>query len=525
MIVRPSHKSVLKGLGFSRPVQARENAGFSSEGRTPGPCRLRSNLTMTGARQITGNVFSILSSDVMNRLTTFVLYALVARHLGGREFGQLSLALTLFYAFQVFALSGTKSVIIREVATNRALTGSYFINGLALVTLSSSISIGASWAFVQLMHYSAGTSFFITFLSLGLVPYTVSAVCEAIFQAWEQMQYIAYVNVPMNILKVAAAFLLLCRNAGLNVVVLILVSSLVAVAAIELWVVLTRFPAPDGSLDLRFAIATARSSVTFLGIDGTLAVMSSLNFLLLSKVASEVDVGLYNATTQVVTPLLLVYQSIAQSVFPVMCRRVEPGYENLKRIAEQAIEFLLIMALPAIAGLFFMGDRVLLSLYRNPVFLQAFPALRIVAWLLIFQVFTSILGQVLVASHHERVTLRIVVVDTLINLIIGWPLIHFFGLRGAAFALLLTRIGDCFQHYVPVARLFSGIPLAGIAWKPILATACMTGYLAVDQSRTSLLTAIYAGLIYSIALLILSVWACGGFRRFRDRYRPLFSEQ
>ena len=182
------------------------------------------------------------------------------------------------------------------------------------------------------------------------------------------------------------------------------------------------------------------------------------------------------------------------------------------------------MALPALAGLFFMGDRVLLLLYRNPVFLQAFPALRIVTWLLIFQVFTSILGQVLVASHRERVTLRIVVVDTLCNLAVGWPLIHFFGVQGAAFALLLTRIVDCCQHYIPVSRLFSGIPLARIAWRPLLAAACMAGYLAVASGRAVILTGIYAGLIYGMVLLVLTVWACGGYRQFRDRYRPLLSE-
>jgi O-antigen/teichoic acid export membrane protein len=253
--------------------------------------------------------------------------------------------------------------------------------------------------------------------------------------------------------------------------------------------------------------------------------MSSLNFLLLSKLATEVDVGLYNATTQVVTPLLLVYQSVAQSVFPVMCRRVEPGYENLKRIAEKALEFLLVLALPAITGLFFLGDRVLLLLYRNPVFLQAFPALRIVSWLLIFQVFTSILGQVLVACHYERVTLRIVVVETFVSLVGGWPLVYFFGLEGAAFALLLTRLVDCFQHYLPVARLFSGIRLARISWKPIFATVCMAGYLEADRSQTNLLRGVYAGLIYFAVLLILNMWACGGYRQFRDRYRPLFSEQ
>ncbi len=482
------------------------------------------SFTHMSVRQISGNAFAILSSDVMNRVTSFVLYALVARHLGGREFGQLSLALTLFYAVQVFALSGVRTVIIREVATNPGQTGAYFINGSLLVTLSSSVCIALLWAFVRLMRDSAATSFFIAVLSIGLIPYTLSAVCEAIFQAWERMHYIAYVNVPMNILKVSAAFLFLSTNGGLSAVVLILVCSLVVVAAIEIWIALSQFPADDGCLDLRFAIATARSAVTFLGIDGTMAIMSTLNFLLLSKAGSEVEVGLYNATTQVMTPLLLVYQSVAQGIFPVMCRKVEPGYHSLKRIGEQAIELLLVMALPALAGLFFMGDRVLLLLYRNPVFLQAFPALRIVTWLLIFQVFTSVLGQVLVASHRERVTLRIVVVDTLCNLAVGWPLIRFFGVRGAAIALLLTRIADCCQHYVPVSRLFSGIPLARIAWRPILAAACMAGYLAVESGRTGILTGVYAGLIYGMVLLFLTVWACGGYRQFRDRYRPLLPE-
>src|SRR5258705_8005225 len=180
-------------------------------------------------RQISGNVFAILSSDVMNRVTSFVLYALVARHLGGREFGQLSLALTLFYAAQVFALSGVKTVIIREVATNPVQTGAYFINGSLLVTLSSSICIALLWGFVRLMHYSAATSFFIAVLSMGLIPYALSAVCEAIFQAWQRMQYIAYVNVPMNILKGSSAFLFLSTNGGLSAVGLILLCSLVPV--------------------------------------------------------------------------------------------------------------------------------------------------------------------------------------------------------------------------------------------------------------------------------------------------------
>jgi O-antigen/teichoic acid export membrane protein len=221
-------------------------------------------------------------------------------------------------------------------------------------------------------------------------------------------------------------------------------------------------------------------------------------------------------------PLLLVYQSIAQSIFPLMCRKVEPGFQSLKSIAMQVIEVLLILALPAVTGIFFLGKWVLSLLYKNPAFLQASPALRIMGWILVTQVFTAVLGQVLVASHREKVTLRIVVVDTLINFIVGWPLIYFFGLRGAAIALLITRFADCVQHYVPVSRLFSGIPLIKVVWKPAIAAGCMAAFLSFPSGGGSL-RSISAALIYISALLALAIWTSGGFRQFRDKYLFLLS--
>jgi O-antigen/teichoic acid export membrane protein len=468
-------------------------------------------------RKIGGNAISILTSDVMNRATTFVLYALVARHLGAHEFGQLTLALTLFYIFQVLAVAGLKTFIIRQVARDRDQTQLYFLNGCAIVALSSLLSVAVLFGFVRLMNYPADTSRVILLLALGLFPYAFSAVCEGIFQAWERMQYIPCVNVPVNLAKIAFAVWLLSTNHALYAIVLILLFSFLAIAGLEAWVMLRRFPAQGASLDFRFSMVTIQGAITFLGIDSTIAIMSSLNVLLLSKLATETEVGLFSAATQVMVPLLLVYQSIAQSIFPVMCRNVEPGFESLKQIAERAIEALLVLALPAVVGLLFLGQWVLSVLYKNPVFLQAYPALQFIAWVLLSQVFTSVLGQVLLASHREKVTLRIVAVDTLVNLLVGWPLISRFGLRGAALAMLLTRMADCVQHYVPVSRLLSGIRLAKIVWKPVLAAACMVAYLAVLASRGRPFAGVTAMLIYGGVLLALVIRLSGGVLQFKTR--------
>jgi O-antigen/teichoic acid export membrane protein len=475
-------------------------------------------------KKVSTNALSILSSDVMNRATSFVLYALVARHLGAHEFGQLTLSFTLFYAFQVFAVGGLKTLVIRQVAKDHAQTARYFLNSCAIVAFTSIASIAAVWAFVYLMHYPSSTTLVILLLSFGLIPYTFSAICEGIFQAWEQMRYIAYVNVPVNIAKVGATFLLLSTNRGLYTVILVLLACLATIAVAELWIVFRRFPVRRASLDSRFAWATARAASTFLGIDGTTAIMASLNVVLLSKLAGETEVGLYSSAAQLLVPLLLVYQSMAQSIFPMMCRKIDPGYRSLKQIAEQAMELLLILALPSVAGLYFIGDRVLALLYKNPAFVQAFPALRVMTFVLIFQVFTSVLGQVLVASHREKITLRIVVVDAVVNLLVRWPLISLFGLRGAAIAWFLTRMVDCIQHYIPAAHLLSGIPVLRLIWKPVVAAECMAVYLALPAGQVSLLTGVSATLIYGAALLGLAVWASGGLHQFKEKYRPLLSE-
>jgi O-antigen/teichoic acid export membrane protein len=374
------------------------------------------------------------------------------------------------------------------------------------------------------MHYATATSLIILLLSVGLFPSAISAVCEGIFQAWEQMRYIAYVNVPVNIAKMAGAYFLLWRNQALYTVILVLLASFFAIAGIEVWILLRRFPPQRVSVSLSFSLATIRSAFTFLAIDKVVAIESSLNIILLSKLATETEVGLFSAATQLMVPLVLIYQSIAQSILPVMCRKVEPGFQALKRIAEHTMELLLALALPTIAGIFFLGQWLLSVLYKNPAFIHAVPALRITAWILITQVFTNVLGQVLLASHREKVTLKIAIVDVLVTLVAGWPLISRFGLRGAAMTLLLSRTVACIQHYVPVSRLLSGIPLVKIVWKPVVAASCMAAYLALAAGHGSILAGVVATLIYSAALLALSILTCGGIRQFKARFAYAWSE-
>ena len=111
-------------------------------------------MTRLNLHRITANAASILSRDVLNRATTFILYALVARHLGTYAFGQLSLALAFFYVFQVFAVGGLRTFITREVSKDTSKTNLYLINGSLIVVVFSLICIIILFLFVCILDYS-----------------------------------------------------------------------------------------------------------------------------------------------------------------------------------------------------------------------------------------------------------------------------------------------------------------------------------------------------------------------------------
>jgi O-antigen/teichoic acid export membrane protein len=253
--------------------------------------------------------------------------------------------------------------------------------------------------------------------------------------------------------------------------------------------------------------------------------MGSVNILLLSKLAGEKEVGLYSSANQLMVPLMLIYQGIVLSVYPIMCRKFDTSPQSLKRISEYLIELLLVIALPIVVGLYFLAGQVLLLLYANKDFVLASAVLRIIIWTSVLTALTNVLGQVLWASLREKVTLRIVVVDGLVGLLLGAILIGPFGLVGAAVAAVLTKVVDFIQHFVSVSRLLGGVPLGKLLWKPVVASAGMAGYLALVKDQDITITIIFAGLLYLGLLFALAAWSSGGFRRLKARYLDVLATE
>ena len=472
--------------------------------------------------RLVSNVVSLLTSDVLNRLTTFLLYALVGRHLDARSFGQLSLALALFYTFQVLASLGLPTPLTRIIAKDRTLTGPHLMSASFLALSGGLASLLALAVFVKGMHYASDTTTVVLLLGLGLIPVAMSSVCEAVFRAWERMHLIACANVPVNLGKIAAAYVFLKRGCTLNEVALLLLASTTSVLLIEWTLMLWCIVKPRLRLDLALAWRLARTSFTFLSIDGLIAVWGSITVLILSSLTNEQDVGLFNAACQLLVPLMLFTQCVMIGVFPLLCRQYQltEAQAEMRRTSHRLIEVLLAVILPGSVALFFLAEPMMVWAYGKPGFAAGGILLQIMVPTVALRVLAAVLGNALLAGERERITLRIVIVDLVASVILGVLLIRQFGVVGAAVAALLVRVIDVAQHYLPAARLLSGLSLSRLAWKSLLAGGFMAlvGWASGDLGL--IVPLLLGSVVYLGALAALMIYSYGSLHNLRESYFP-----
>jgi O-antigen/teichoic acid export membrane protein len=286
----------------------------------------------------------------------------------------------------------------------------------------------------------------------------------------------------------------------------------------EWWIILRHISRPKYKPNLATAVAMTRSSITFMGFQSIIAITGSFIYVILSIIVSETEVGLFNAATQVITPVALIYESIVIAGFPMLCQRFRINLPALKRMSDRLVELVVSIALPATIGLFFLGRKVLLLIYTNREFARSGEILRIMAASLIMSALSAVFGRVLLASLREKILLRIVSIKFLVSIICGLIFIKAFGLLGAAINFLLISVLDTGLHFFQVSRLYPKLFPWRRLWKTTLATVGMTVFLLARPELGVVMEVVVGGLIYAVLWLVLSIWSAGNVRQFKADY-------
>jgi O-antigen/teichoic acid export membrane protein len=458
-------------------------------------------------RKLTVNSISLLANRLTQGIATFVLTAAIARTLGAESLGQYLLAINYYYIFVNLASQGFKTLFTRELARNPEITPVYLVSGTLLQLVFGLIGSIVMTTLVFMLPYSDRTSSICYVAAVMIIPFSLSNITEAIFQAQEKMHLIALSTVPIYILRLLAIIWIIQLNYGVADVIWILVGSETLILVIQ-WLLLIKIVKPNWQIDRDFIWKTIGTARTFFAMEGIGIIASRIDILILSLLSSETLVGIYGGICQLLQPYYIVSSSVSLAAFPSMSKAVEIGKEKQHQIVANTIEALLCLSLPFLVGIFFIGDRLLSFIYQDPSFSKETVILHIISMSLITGASSRVFSYLLIANGLEKLHLIEVVITTVIGNLAGIILISQYQLLGAALMnLSIGFINFVVMAYFVYSRLFH-LKLWQIIRRPLLiSTAMSIVFVILDKFHLDILITIIAATIAYIMLASLLILA------------------
>lgn len=462
-------------------------------------------------RKLIANSSAVLINRLTQSVSTFIVLIFIARILGRGSLGQYTIAFNYFYLFMTLASQGYKTLFTRELSCEPEQTPLYLISGSLLQLCTSIVSYFVLVVIIILLPYNPQTSFFCYVLGSMVIPFSLSNITEAIFQAYEKMHLIAISTVPIYILRSFIIIWALFHDYGLFFVCLSILLSEVVILLIQ-WGLLVRMIEFQWAVDFGFMKKTFKKAFTFIAIEGVAAFKGRMLVIILSVFSSEALVGLYGSIVQLLQPFEIIAHSLVVAVFPGMSKAVKISSDKQRKFAEIVIESLLCVALPIIIGISFIGDKFLVLVYGNTAFAEAALPLNIMALSLFVASFTRPLGYLLVANGLEKVNLFEVASTSFTGTCLGLVLIPRYHLIGAALDIMIMQSLTSGIYVYSVYKHLFPLRLRAIFSRPILVGFLIFTVFTVLQKLSSniVLTIAISSLSYVACILIVYVTAFGG---------------
>lgn len=190
-----------------------------------------------------------------------------------------------------------------------------------------------------------------------------------------------------------------------------------------------------------------------------ISLYTSSIMVVLGIMSGPAQVGLYAAATRIQTPVRGLLSPISMVFFPRMSALGVADPERASHLARRLLlaqggfALLLTLALTFAAPL-------LVTLLLGPGFEDAVPVLRVLAWLILLTGISNVTGiMLMIPFDMKRQFTWCLVLGAVVGTTIVFPLTHFHGALGAAFAALASEFVVTTSMLLVVRRRFSWMRL------------------------------------------------------------------
>jgi len=455
---------------------------------------------MSFLKSISRNSFFLASSQVIEKILSFLVVILLARYLGKGDYGKLVYATAFANLLTFFWDFGLHRLILRDVAKDRSLASTIFPSRLKLQILSSLAGLGVLLGYLFLFEVRGLDRLLILIFAFSTALNHLSNSFRSIFIAFEKASYETYFNFGLRSFLLLAVFWGIQEGFGLIGISLILLFSSVlnligSWRLVENYFFHTGFRGRGDRLrpivkeSLPLAIIIAFTTFYF-----------QVNKILLLKWRGEAATGIYGAADIIVMTFLIISNSLVLASFPIISRESQLDKERTFAVYKGVFKVLLTLGLPVALGGMLLSKEVISFIYGTE-FSESGEVLRILIWATPLLFLTNFTGSCLIATEKQRLLAFICGCNMVLNLSLNLILIPSYGSVGAAIASLSTEGVNLIIQYQVLRHYWKASVFESSLLKILISLGLMGLFIHWAQEWNLILILSGAILLYGAGLL------------------------
>ena len=395
---------------------------------------------------IAKNTAFMTFASVGQKIIAFVYFTIVARSLGADATGQYVTALAFSTIFVVFVDLGMTNVLVREAAKYKDKIQQYFSVILISKTFLAVASYITLFIAANALGYDVALRHLIYLSGITMLFDSLHLSIYGVLRAIGDLRYeaigivasqattliigglVLYFNLPILFLILAftiPSFL----NALYSAVVLYKKYRIKLIPKFDREVFIYLF-----KIVIPFALAAIFARV-----------YSYIDTIILSKLASSIEVGWYSITYKITFAFQFIPLALVAALYPKMSEYFVKDKKQLAVIFQQGMKYLMIIVFPIAVGIGVLSKDIILTFYTAEYTNSILP-LKILISGLIFSYLSFPIGAMLNACNKQVTQTIIIGFVMVVNITLNLLLIPEYGIIGASISalvgnILLTLIG------------------------------------------------------------------------------------
>jgi len=434
--------------------------------------------------------------------------------MGIEDFGKYGVLTAYFNIFQVLAVTGAPRLVVREMARARTEAGAYdmvrqqrwfHITWLNQV-IGGGFGMAAMLIIANILNHPADTRQALAVVALSLIPAALSSAMGTVLQAVEKMEYIAIAHIVAGGMQLAGSLVALLLGQGLLMLAWMIVVWQGLTALIE--IVITARLGFWGGFHWygREALRLFRESFEFFLLSLSVAVFSRLDVLILSQVAGEGAVGLYNAAYLVVRAVNFVAISYSQAIYPTLARSYKQARAQFEQLMSKSLLWGMVGMLLLTLVLGIHAEWIIGLVYDKAQYNLAARLLAIEAIFVAIFFWNSVLSSGLMAGDMQSRSVIVSVTKLVTAFVYYLAFTYWWGVTGAAIATVVAGLTGTVLNYYFVNKDVCRLDTMMLLVKPLLAAMVSGGVWLVLQNWGWALGAVvglgvYGGLAWGLRLI------------------------